>query len=152
MYQKSWWYYLQFLRYRAWQTEIVWVIFCPFTPLKTWKIRIKKKWKNYRRCPHFKHVYQKPQSFMVRFLKYGVRRTEFCYFLAIFCPFTPLITWKIKILKKWKIFCHFWASTGPFTPLTTQRIKISKKWRKKTNSWRYYHFTLVYHKWWSYDV
>ena len=48
--------------------------------------------------------------------------TEFFVTLAIFCPLTFLTTWKIKILKKWK------------------------------NTWRYYHFTHVYHKWQSYDV
>ena len=39
MYQKSWWYELQFLRYRAWQMEFLsfWKIFCHFTPLKTRK-------------------------------------------------------------------------------------------------------------------
>ena len=34
---------------------------------------------------------------------------------------------------------------------TTWKIKILKKRRKK-KIWRYYHFTLVYDKWWSYDV
>ena len=27
-----------------------------------------------------------------------------------------------------------------------------KFWKNEKNSWRYYHFTLAYHKWWSYDV
>ena len=86
-----------------------------------------------------------------------------CYFSfwAIFCPFTPLTTQKIKILKKWKktpgdiIILHvctknydqmmygswdmvcdgcnyfsFWAIFCPFTPLTTRKIKISKKWKQ----------------------
>ena len=34
-----------------------------------------------------------------------------------------------------------------FCPLTF----LTKFWNKK-NPWRYYHFTLAYHKWWSYDV
>ena len=33
--------------------------------------------------------------------------------------------------------------------LTAQKIKILKK---EKNTWRYYHLTLVYHKWSSYDV
>ena len=55
-------------------------------------------WKNKKNCwrYHFTHVYQKPQSYDVRFLRYRVRLT----FWAIFCPFIPLTTWKIKILKK----------------------------------------------------
>ena len=86
-------------------------------------------------------------------------RKKFLSFRAIFSPFNPLTTWKIKILKlkktpeniivlhictindnhmmygSWDIernrqnFCHF----GPM-----------KKWKKK-NTWRYYHFTHVYH-------
>ena len=44
-------------------------------------------------------------------------------------------------------FCTlFW----PYTPLTTQKFKILKK--EKKNSWRYFHFTQVYHKWKSYHV
>ena len=48
VYQNSWWYDLQFLRYRVWQTEIVnYGSFFPLiTPsLKSQKIRTLKKWK-----------------------------------------------------------------------------------------------------------
>ena len=90
-------------------------------------------------------------------------------FWAIFCPFTPITTWKIKILKKWKIpleISSFYTSipkiiivcyTVPeimlvidvifigvffaFTPLTVGKIKIFKK-RKK----------LIYQKLWSHEV
>ena len=48
------------------------------------------------------------------------------------------------------VFCHFWAMFCPLTLPTTQKTKILKKWKKI--SWRYYNFTLVYHKWRSYDV
>ena len=89
-------------------------------------------------------------------------RHNFLSFWTIFCPFTPLTTKKIKILKKWKkllevnilhmstinknhmydswdmernrhIFFSFWTIFCPFTPppLITQRIKILKKWKKK---------------------
>ena len=37
----------------------------------------------------------------------------------------------------------------PIFPLTTPKIKIFKKVRK--NTWRYYHFTNVYHEW-QYDL
>ena len=36
----------------------------------------------------------------------------------------------------------FWNNFCPFTPLTTQKIKI----KKKKSTWRYRHFTHVYHK------
>ena len=37
----------------------------------------------------------------------------------------------------------------PFYSLWTQKIEILKSWK---NTWRYYHFTNVYHRWQSYDV
>ena len=104
------------------------------------------------------------------------RQKFFCHFGPFFCPFSPLTTWKIKILKlkktpgdiiilhictindshmmygSWDMECNghnflsFWTV---FFPLTTLKIKILKKWK---NTWRYYHFTNVYHKWQSYDV
>ena len=48
VYQKSWWYGPQFLRYRTWQTKIgnFGTFFALLTPLKPWKIRISKKGKN----------------------------------------------------------------------------------------------------------
>ena len=90
---------------------------------------------------------------------------------AMFCPFTPVVTQKIKISKKWKKglctknqdhnmmyaswdvecgrhnFLLFWAIFCPFTLLTIQKIKILKK-----NAWRYYPFIHTYHKWRSCDV
>ena len=101
-------------------------------------------------------------------------------FWTVFCPFTPIWTQKIKILKKWTpeeinilqmctindshmmygswdMKCHgqnflsFWSVFCPFTYLTTQKIKILKKMKKK-KAWRIYHFTYMYRKWRSYDV
>ena len=43
----------------------------------------------------------------------------------------------------------FWVNFCPFTPLTIRKIKVSKN---EKNTWRYYHFTHVHHKWQSYDV
>ena len=64
-----------------------------------------------------------------------------CYFSfwAIFCPFTSLTAWKRKISKKWK----------------NKNKKNKKKTEKNTTAsttitWRYYHFTQVYQKSWSY--
>ena len=97
-------------------------------------------------------------------------------FLSIynfFCPLILLTIWKIKILNKQKrsgdnIILHlfttndiawcmfpeiwsaidnalsFWATFCPFTQLTTPKIKT---WKKMKKARRYYHFTLVYHKW-----
>ena len=58
-------------------------------------------WKNTWRY-HFTQVYHKWQSYDVWFLRYEVWQTEFFVILDHFCPFTPLTTQKIKILKKWE--------------------------------------------------
>ena len=122
------------------------IFFCPFTPLTTWKIQLLKKWKNTWSYYHFTHVYQKWQPYNVWFLRHGADRHNFLSFWTIFCPFTPLTTQKIKILKKgkkpwrcyhfthafdkWQKFLSFWTLFQPLTPLTTWKIKILKKWQK----------------------
>ena len=68
--------------------------FCPVTPVTTQKIKILNNEKNARRY-HFTQVYQKWQSYDVWFLTDRI----FLSFWAIFCPFTPLKTWKNNILK-----------------------------------------------------
>ena len=49
-------------------------------------------------------------------------------------------------------FLSFRAIFRPFIPLNTWKIKILKKWKKKKNALRYHQFTFVYHKWQSYGV
>ena len=48
----------------------------------------------------------------------------------------------------------FFVVLGHFLPFDLpNKLKnwnFEKQWKK--NNWRYYHFKLVYHKWWSYDV
>ena len=57
---------------------------------KTWKMRILKKWKNQIAGDIIiLHVYQKPQSYEVQFLRHRVRQNFFFSFCAIFCTFTP---------------------------------------------------------------
>ena len=99
-------------------------------------------------------------------------------FWVIFCPYTILFTPKIKLWKNvkkpwthypftyvyhnWRSydvwfltykarqsFCHFGSS---FALWTSEQFKKSKFWKNQYNTWRYYHFTLVYHKWQSYGV
>ena len=106
---------------------------------------------------------------------------NFLSFWTVFCPFTPLTTWKINILKKWKktpgdiiilhmytknhdhmLYCSldmvlsgchfyflFWAVFCPFTSLTAKKSKFKKNEKK---AWRYHHFTKVYQKSWSYAI
>ena len=66
------------------------IIFCHFTTLTTWKIKILKKWKKHQSCDH------------VYILRYECNRHEFLSFWAILCPFTPQLTPKIKIWNKCK--------------------------------------------------
>ena len=60
----------------------------------------KKTWRHY----HFTNVYHKWQLYVVwcMFPEIWVATDIFCSFWAIFCPFIPLTTWNIKILKKMK--------------------------------------------------
>ena len=113
VYQKSW-YDLQFWRYKVLQIEIgnYGSFFALLSPLP-WKPK-KSEFQKNKDCwryhhfthvhhHHFTHVYQNPPSYELWFLKYGVRDNNFFVILGhFFCPFTPLTTWKIKILNKQK--------------------------------------------------
>ena len=77
-------------------------IFCPFTPITTRKIKILKKWKNHLDTSTFHTcVKNHDHTMSICFLRYGVWQTQLLFW-TIFCPFTPLTTKKIKILKKLK--------------------------------------------------
>ena len=106
-------------------------------------------------------------------------RQNLLSFWTSFYSFTPLTTWKIKILKNWKkfleilsfntcvpymtiIWCivpEIWSVTDRifchsrpfFAFLPPQQSKKSKFWQNKKKFWRY-HFAHVYHKCQSYDV
>ena len=147
------------MRYRVWQTQIgnygsFFAFYHPLPPHSSTKDE-KNCW-GYR---HFTQVYPKPKLHEVRLLRYGLRQTEFLSFWATFCPFTPLLTRKVKfgnnvknawryhpfkhVNHKWRsydvcgswdverdrIICHFGLFFCHFTPLTTWKIKILKKWK-----------------------
>ena len=61
-----------------------------------------KNGKNTLRYYHFTLVCHKWQSHDVRFLTYRAWQTNFFVISGNFCPFAPLTTHKIKILKNWK--------------------------------------------------
>ena len=52
------------------------------------------------------------------------------------------------------MFCHFgpFFASPFFALLPPYGPRKSKFWKNEKNTWRYYHFTNVYHKWQSYDV
>ena len=104
----------------------------------------------------------------------------FLSFWSVFCPFTHLTTWKIKILRNCKkhleissfynsvpkimIICYTvpetWCVTdviifhfGPFFALYLPNSPKNQKFSKnEKEAWRYHHFTLVYQKPWSYAI
>ena len=67
-------------------------------------------------------MYHKSRSYDVWFLGFKVQRTKFFVILGYYCPLTLLRTQK------------------------------SQFWKNNKNAWRYYHFTLMYHKWWANDA
>ena len=105
------------------------------------------------------------RSYDLWFLRYKTWWTEFFVNLQLFLPFDPPNNLKRSgdniILHLfttndivWCMFpeiwsaidntLSFWATFCPFTQLTTPKIKT---WKKMKKARRYYHFTLVYHKW-----
>ena len=167
-----------FLRYEVRQTKK----FCNFAPIFTLlpppplMILNIKTLKKMKKMPGdiiilYIYVYHKWKSYDIWFLKYKVWQKEILNILGYICPFSPLTTWKIKILtlKKtpgdinilhictindnhmiygsWdmaynrKNFLSFWTIFCPFTLLWTQKTKIFKKIGKNTG--RHYHFTNI---------
>ena len=134
-----------------WQTDFFVMLnqFCSFSLLTTKKIKIKKKME---KTPGDIIILHKC-TINYHHMMYGswdmkCDRQNFLSFWTIFCPFTLLTTWKIKILKNWKkrleisfytsvlktmrytipeicnFYFSFWAIFCPFTPLTARKIKI----------------------------
>ena len=102
--------YMKFMMYGSWDIECdrqnflsSRAIFCPFAPLTTRKIKILKKWEKVMETISFLHLCSTNDNHMM----YGSwdmewDRQNFLSFWTIFCPFIPLTTCSIKILKKWR--------------------------------------------------
>ena len=151
MYQKSWWYDLQFLMYRVWQTEISnsgsFFLFCPTNDLEN------------HICEKMKKMCAINDNHMV-YTSWDMdrNRQNFLSFWTIFCPFTipnspftTLTTQKINILKKWKkhqekFIFHFGLFFAFYTPNNPKKSKFKKN---EKNTWRYHRFIHVYQKLWS---
>ena len=178
VYQKSWWYDLQFLKYRIKLTEIgnygSFFVLLPTTLkpfLKKWK-KLLETWSFYTSVP-------KTQSYEVWFLRYVVRQTEFFFvILGQFLPFYPLTTPENQNFDKMKkhlemssfytcicIYIHDSHIMHGSWDMKCNRHNFLSFWAtffnfapiaaqkikiKKKNAWRYHHFTQVYQKSWSY--
>ena len=105
VYQKSQSYDVWFLRYGVWQTECFVIMdhFLPFYPPMDPENQ------------NFEKMKKTPEDIIIlqmctindNHMMYGSWDMEhdgqnFLSFWTVFCPFTPLTTWKIKILKNWK--------------------------------------------------
>ena len=136
MYQKSWWYDLQFLRYRVCQTEIgnymlLWSLWSFFTLLP----------------PSPKN--QKNQNFEKKKKIAGdtiILHTCVPQMMIIWCMVPEIMIYgSLQMCTKnhnhmmyasYNMECNthsslsFWTIFWPFTPLTTQKIIIFKKWKK----------------------
>ena len=98
MYQKSWWYDLQFLKYRVWQTEISnYGSFSALLPSLPHPLNPKKS-------PGDTTITIKDNHMIYGSWDIKQNRQFFFSLWAIFCLFTPLTTQKINILKKGKIY------------------------------------------------
>ena len=99
-------YDVSFLRYWVWRTKFFVILdhFLPFyPPLTTQKIKILKKMKKTPEDIIILHKCTINDNHMM-YGSWDIKHDgqNFLSFWTIFCPFTPLITWKIKILKKLK--------------------------------------------------
>ena len=106
--QKSWSYDVQFLRYRVRQTGFffIWDNFYPFNPHPT--PTPDNPWNQ-----NFEKMKKTPGDFIILYMStindnhmmyvswdMECNKHNFLSFWANFCSFMPLITWKIKLLKK----------------------------------------------------
>ena len=92
-----------------------WTFFCPFTLPNNLKNQNFEKMKKMCGDITILHKCTIKKSYEIRFLRYGVRKTEVFVFLGHFCPITPLTTWKIKILKTLKNYLEIYTCTPYMT-------------------------------------
>ena len=111
------------MMYGSWDTEcdrpsflLFWTIFCPFTPLKTQKTKILKKWKKTKTPRHITILH-----------KCAINDNHMMY-----------CSWDMK--HDGQNFLSFWTVSCPFiTPLlTTQKNKILKNWKKHLDTSSFY--------------
>ena len=82
-----------------------WNTVCPFTSITTQKIKILKKWRK-KKTPRDIITLHKcvinDNNMMYGSWNMKCDGQNFLSFWTAFCPFTPLTTRKIKLLKNWK--------------------------------------------------
>ena len=128
VYQNPQSYEVQFLRFGVKQTKFFVILnhFLPFYPSNNRENQNFKKMK--------KSIWKK--SIMSSFYTCTKNHNHMMY-----------ASWDMEYKRH--NFLSFWAIFYPFTPLLTPKIKI---WNKCKKTWRHCPITNVYHKWRSYDV
>ena len=115
-----WRYYLSTLVHHKWRSYDAWFLsheaqhnflsfwvifdFCPFTPLTIQKIKTLKKWEKKKKHGDITILLLCITNHFTLddHMMYDSWDMECNQFWTNCCPFTPLTTWKIKILKKMK--------------------------------------------------
>ena len=135
--------------------------FLPSHPLTNWKTKTLKKMKKASRDVIILHICTKNHNHMM-YASWDMKctRHNFLSFCTICCPFLPLTTWKIKILKKWEkkleissfyncvpqitiIWCivpKLWSMADRIFCHLGQLFILLPLWQPK-KSYRYPHFT-----------
>ena len=94
----------------------IWAVFCPFTPLKTWKIRILKKQKKYQEISSFYTCVPQMTIIWCVAPEMCSATDKLLLFWTTFFPFTPYKLQKSKFWKNEKkmpgdiIILHMWTT------------------------------------------
>ena len=120
-------------------------------------IRILKKWKKLLEISYFYMCVPKPQSYEIWFLSYGVKQKKKFILSHILPFFSPLTTSKTKIWKNVKNIRRYYLlciMSKDHMMHDSCDIRCDKQmlWKNEKITQRYYHFTLVYHRRWSFYV
>ena len=72
-----------------------------------------------------------------------------CLEILSFCIYMCIINEDHMIYGSWNIRCHRQVILGHFLPFQPSENPENQNFRIKKNTWKYYHFKNVYHKWQS---
>ena len=113
-----------------------WAMFCPFTSLTAWKIKMKKKKKKKKKNQKKKKKKKKWKKYLeISSFYKSVPNIMICYTVPEIWHVMDVI-----VIFHLTIFCPFTPPPCPYGPKKSKFQKSEKK------SWRNHHFTHVYQK------